>query len=111
MADSEQKKTAQNPMGNVAQGKGTHSNEDELGESLQGQNQTRTKRPSDINRSGQGSHAVGIQNTEKEGNLGGRNPGQKTVFGDRDASRGRGEEITDPMTSRDPEIRKQADSK
>lgn len=109
--DKEEKKTTQNPMGNVAQGEGTHSNENELSESFQGQNQTRTERPADINHAGQGSHAVGIQNTENEGNLGGRNPGQKTVFGDRDATRSRGEDVTDPMTSRDPSIRKQGDSK
>jgi hypothetical protein len=111
MADNEKKKTTQNPMENVAQGDGAHSNEDELSESFQGQNSTRTERPMNMNNAGHGSHAVGAQNTGKEGNLGGRNPGQNTVSGDRDATRGRGESVSDPMTSRDPAINKNSDSK
>jgi hypothetical protein len=114
MADNqgnEPKKTTHNPMDNVAQGKGGHSNEDELSESFQGQNSTRTERPADVNHSGQGSHAVGTQNTGKEGNLGGRNPDQKTVLGDRDKTQSRGDSIADPMTSRDPAINKNSDSK
>ena len=109
--DTQAKKKTQNTMENVAYGDGARSNEDELSESFQGQNQTKTERPGNMNNAGHGSHAVGAQNTGKEGNLGGRNPGQNTVSGDRDATRGHGESVSDPMTSRDPAINNNADSK
>ena len=111
--DNQQKNTAQdtqNTQQNVAQGGGTQSHDDQLSESFQGQNQTRSERPANVNNSGYGSHAAGAQNTGKEGNLGGRNPGQETISGDRDKTQSRGEGITDPMTSRDPALHKKSDA-
>lgn len=70
-----------------------------------GQNQTRNGDATLGGTTGHGSHAVGTENTKLNENIDGRNPGApQTSLGDRDAATGRGEPITDPMTSRDPSI-------
>ena len=76
----------------------------ELETSATQQNQTTSDKPVTTNRSGAGSHATGTQNTRQNENIGGRNPGQKTVSGDQDKSQSRSDDITDPMSSRDPSI-------